>query len=327
MINNFLSYLVFLLLLGSSAGAQGISSIAYRGKVIIPHDDKANGLSIGGLSAITFNVNDSSYYLVADKPPARIFKVNISPKALPEITFERTLKLSPVLLSKAELEGIAYNPETNHFYVADEQKDGTRIIELNSEAKFLRIIEPVNQPFIPLSGHNSGIEGLTITHDLKYLYYSFERPAAECLDESLVKVVKMALTKPGNYQTYFYKLHHVADDQLNTNGISDIIFLSDFKLLVMERAYIYGKGNVVRLYEAYLEGRGNPDREISCTDDSIALIKSRLLFDFADVPEIEIDNAEGMTFNAGKSVLYIITDNNFSKKQETQIIALDVIWK
>ena len=230
------------------------------------------------------------------------------------------------MLSSSELEGIAYNNETDIFYVSDEQKDGTRIIEVDYEAKFIRIVEPTNQPFLNLSGHNSGIEGLTIANNLKYLLYAFERPTDDCLDQALVRITKMSLTRPSHHETYYYKLHPVNSDKINTNGISDILFLNESRLLVMERAYIPGEGNVVRIYEATLNGRGYPDKEANCKDVSIAPLKSTLRFDFADVTDFKVDNAEGMTFNADKSILYIVTDDNFSKKQETQVIALDVIW-
>lgn len=293
---------------------------------VIAHGYEFDGNVVGGISGVTFNTNDSLFYLVADKPPARIFKASINDDVIPAIKFIQSLELSPGLLSESELEGIAYNYQTGNFYVSDEQKKGTRIMELSNTAKFIRIVVPINQSFMSLSGYNSGIEGLTISDDLKYLLYAFERPTDDCLDESLVKITKILLSESSDYKTFFYKLHLVDNDKINTNGISDILFLNDSSLLVMERAYIPGEGNVVRLYEAILAGHDHPNTEFNCNDESITSLKSKLLFDFANVTEFNIDNAEGMTFNADKTMLYIITDDNFSKKQETQVIALDVTW-
>jgi hypothetical protein len=327
MFNKFLYYTISFLLFGLVVQAQEISSLKYSGQVVIPYGYKVNGNTVGGLSGITFNSNNNSYYLVADKPPARIFKVIINNDQIHDLNFVETSLLAPALLSNSELEGIAYNYVTGNYYVSDEQKSGTRILELNNEAKFVRIIEPVNQSFLPLSGHNSGLEGLTISDDLKYLYYAFERPTDECFELSLVKITKKELSVSANYETYYYQLHHVENDKLNTNGLSDILFLNDFRLLILERAFIPGQGNIVRLYVANLEGRGSPDKEVNCNDESIIPLTSKLLFDFNEVSAFKIDNAEGMTFNADKSKLFIVTDNNFSKKQETQIIVLDVTWE
>lgn len=327
MFNKFLHYTISLLLFGLVVQAQEISSLTYHGKAVIPFGHEVDESIVGGLSGIVFNSIDNSYYLAADKPPARIFKVIINNDDISNTKFVETLLLSPALLSKSELEGIAYNHETGNYYVSDEQKSGTRILELNNEAEFIRIIEPVNQSFIPLSAHNSGLEGLTISDDLNYLYYAFERPTNGCFEQSLVRITKKGLIGLAIYQTYYYQLHPVANDKLNTNGLSDILFLSDISLLVMERSFIPGQGNVVRLYVANLEGTGSSDKEINCDDKSIIPLTSKLLFDFDEVSGFKIDNAEGMTFNADKSKLYIVTDNNFSKQQETQIIVLDVTWK
>ena len=327
MFSNFLNYTISFLLYGLVVHAQEISSLSYSDQVVIPFEYEVSGNIVGGLSGIAFNPNDSSFYLAADKPPARLFKVKINNDDIGDIKFIETLLLAPAMLTNSELEGIAYNYESGNFYLSDEQKIGTRILELNNEAKFVRIIEPINHSFLPLSSHNSGIEGMTLSADLRELYYSFEKPTDDCLEKSLVKITKKELADLANYKHYYYQLHTVADDKLNTNGISDILFLNDLSLLVMERAFIPGQGNVVRLYEANLEGRSSADKEIDCDNDSISPMQSRLLFDFEEVSGVNIDNAEGMTFNADKSKLYIVTDNNFSKKQETQLIALDVTWK
>ena len=318
---------IIYLFFGLVVNAQGISSLEFKGNVVVPYNYEVNGSIVGGLSGISYNSSDSTYCFVADKSPARIFKADIKANSKPDVQFIKVLELSPALLGQSELEGIAYNYKSDQFYVSDEQKAGTRIIELNNEAEFLRIIEPINQSFLPLSGHNSGIEGLTISNDLQYLLYSFERPAEDCLDQALVKITKIRTEVSGNNQTFLYRLHHVENDKLNTNGISEVLFISENKILVMERAYIPGKGNVVRLYQALLSSPNEDSEIVNCLDDSITPLQSELLFDFGRVNGFAIDNAEGMTFNADRSILYIVTDNNFSKKQETQVVALDVIWK
>ena len=306
MFNRFLRQTLSFLLFGLVAQGQEISSLKFRGQLVIPYEYNVNGNVVGGLSGIALNTNDNSYYLIVDKPPARIFKVIINNNDLEDIKFVETLVLSPPLLAVSDLEGIAYNSEIDRLYVADEQKNGTRIIELNNEAEFVRIIEPINRPFIPLSGYNSGIEGLTISYNTEDLYYTFERPTDDCLEQSLIPITKKDLTGLSESQTYYYQLHNVANDELNTNGVSDILFLSDLSLLIMERAYIPDQGNVVRLYVANLEDRGSQSKEINCNNNSVGPVKSKLLFDFAEVSGFAIDNAEGMTFSADKSQLYIV---------------------
>jgi uncharacterized protein YjiK len=320
-----LSAITFLLI-SLVTQAQEIVSMAYSGVELIAHDYRVDGSVVGGLSAIAFDGKDSSFYLAADKPPARLYNVSMNLTDSLEVTWGKVLLLTPSLIGQSELEGIAINNKTGSFYVSDEQKGGTRIMELDTTASFIRIIEPVNQAFMPLSSHNSGIEGLTATRDLDYLFYAFERPTEACFEEALVSITRKSLSDPTTKLNFYYQLHPVDNDVINTNGISEILALSDKKLLVMERAYIPNQGNVVRLYEASLPAQGMTGKIPDCGDGDVIPLASKLLFDFATVTQIEIDNAEGMTFNADRSKLYIVTDDNFSRKQRTQIIALDVKW-
>jgi hypothetical protein len=326
MLNKIFPLFISFLLVGINAFAQAIISFEYVAHYVVPYAFKVDGSKVGGLSGVIYNDRDGLFYTVADKPPARIYKANIAYNDSLSVDFDKVLYLRPQLLSQAELEGIVINKKSNNFYVADEQSIGTRLLELDSTAGFVKIIQPVNQPFLPLSGHNSGIEGLALIDDLKYLYYAYERPTAECLNQSLVNITRLDLSSTLAQDTYFYKLHPVAGDEINTNGISDLLLLNDTTLMVLERAYIPGKGNVVRLYQADLSQAANK-KTVNCDDEAAIPLRSTLLFDFAKVDELDIDNAEGMTFNADRSLLILITDNNFSKTQQTQIIILQADWQ
>ncbi len=317
--------IIFILVL-SKLCAQEISSLEFIDHLVIPFGKTIADSNFGGLSGITYNANDSLYYVVADKPPSRIYKLKISTNDILMVKFKEVLYLSPRLQSHSELEGITFNYKTGNFYVTDEQSSGTRILEIDKQADFMRIVKPINEGFLPLSGHNSGIEGLTISSDANNLYYAFERPAEECLEQSHVSIGHINL-HTGKSQNFYYQLHEVVDDKIKTNGISEILYLNDSSLLVMERAYIPNQGNVVRLYQAKLASSAITDKELECNDISLTALESALLFDFTDVNDLKIDNAEGMVFNDDKRLLVIVTDNNFSKRQETQIIVLKVNWR
>ena len=95
----------------------------------------------------------------------------------------------------------------------------------------------------------------------------------------------------------------------------------------MERAYIPGKGNFVRVYETSLENpMADKNEIIDCKQTRLQPLTSKLIFDFINVQEVKIDNAEGMTFNDDRSKLIIVTDDNFNTSQETQLITLGVLW-
>ncbi len=302
--------------------AQEIRSLTFAGATVIAHDTRLEGSVIGGLSGITYHPESDRYYLVADKYPARMFRVRISVQDSLIADFQQVIKLTPALLQQAELEGIAFNPVAGNFIVSDEQGQGTRIFTLTPEGRFMHIIEPVNQGFLPLSNHNSGIEGLTVSHKGNTLYYAFEKPIPACQDNALVQLTRLS-SDNRQRQNFWYPLHAVAHDKIPTNGISEILYLTDSSLLVMERAYIPDEGNVVRIYRVQLP-IVNDARKTSCTDPDVTPLTPELLFDFATVKSFAIDNAEGMAFNADRSLLLLVTDNNFSKKQQTQLVALRV---
>ena len=310
-----------LLWFGYIAKAQEIRSLSFAGATVVPHEADVGGSRIGGLSGITYHPASDRYFMVADKHPARLFQAKITLNDSLVVSFARVIELSPSLLAQSELEGIAFEPQTGSFIVSDEQKDGTRILAIDVEGRFIRIIEPVNQAFLPLSSYNSGIEGLTISHDGQTIFYAFEKSTQVCQAKGLVRITRLPLNHSGQRHHFWYQLHTVANDKAPTNGISEILYLNDSALLVMERAYIPGTGNVVRLYKAKIPP-GPPS--VPCESAAATPLTSELLFDFSTVEGFAIDNAEGMTFNADKSLLLIVTDNNFSRKQQTQLVALRV---
>lgn len=300
-------------------------SLSYKKHVVI--EENIAGLNrVGGLSGITYNHQSNCFLACADKPPSRLLKIKFNDDQL-DISVTEELLLKPNLLSKSELEGIVFDAQRQVYFLSDEQAEGTRIVSINTSGQFKAILLPKNMPFLPLSGYNSGIEGLTLSADGNTLYFAFERPTSSCTKHSLTTIGKINL-QTSELQTFPYPLHEVKDDNLKTNGISEILWLSEDRLLVMERAYLPGTGNVVRLYDTELATPlDNDQNPINCADEDITPALTKPLFDFASVNTFNIDNAEGMTFNEDRSELIIVTDNNFSGKQETQLIVLYANWK
>ena len=214
--------LLLLLLTISSVvhtNAQSLS-LNYISHQIIMRD--ANGLEdIGGLSGITYNPISGHFITCADKPQSRlvIFSYNDDSQYFNPI---RKKLLSPEPLGKSELEGIVFDETIASFIVSDEQANGTRIFNLDSAAKFLSIMLPKNKPYFDLSAHNSGIEGLSISDDKKTLYFAYERPVKTCFEEQITTIGSLNL-KSGEVDLFAYKLHPVANDDLKTNGISEIL--------------------------------------------------------------------------------------------------------
>ena len=114
------------------------------------------------------------------------------------------------------------------------------------------------------------------------------------------------------------------------NGITELVYWKDQKLLVLERAYFPHLGrNSVRIYLVDLASAKNVGQENICKNlDRSWLLEPELLWNADDDIKSgklkRIDNMEGMCWGSSKSELWLVSDNNFNTRQQTQIIRLKV---
>jgi hypothetical protein len=112
------------------------------------------------------------------------------------------------------------------------------------------------------------------------------------------------------------------------NGISAIVAadpVDPTRFLVVERAFVTGAGNKIRIYEASTAGASNVhDKELGRARP----MRKKLVADLADTGLSRIDNIEGITWGPrlprGERTLILVSDDNFSASQVTQIVALAV---
>ncbi|MDT7800209.1 MAG: hypothetical protein QOI78_3642, partial [Actinomycetota bacterium] len=124
----------------------------------------------------------------------------------------------------------------------------------------------------------------------------------------------------------------VPDGAFATTGVSSMLAVDQAdptKFLMMERSFVTGVGNKVRVYEIDTKGATNILNVKSLADaKNVKPVKKRLLFDAADLGLSTVDNLEGMTWGpklpGGERSLVIVSDNNFSATQVTQFAAVAV---
>jgi len=130
-----------------------------------------------------------------------------------------------------------------------------------------------------------------------------------------------------------------------TNGVPDMLALSDHEFIVIERAYavdaatpgrspVTGQptGNSVRLYLVDTRGATNVAGWSSIKGRELTPVRRRLLLDLAtlkndDGSPLALDNLEGICFGPewqGRRTLLLVSDNNFNPTQFTQFLALTV---
>ncbi|WP_337823540.1 esterase-like activity of phytase family protein [Amycolatopsis sp. A1MSW2902] len=115
-------------------------------------------------------------------------------------------------------------------------------------------------------------------------------------------------------------------------GVSSMLAVNQAdptKFLMMERSFVTGVGNKVRIFEIDTTGATNVLHTPSLTAAKhVKPVKKKLLADLSDLPLSTVDNIEGMTWGpalpSGERTLVLVSDNNFSASQVTQVVALAV---
>lgn len=117
----------------------------------------------------------------------------------------------------------------------------------------------------------------------------------------------------------------------STTGVPEILAMNPAdptRFLVMERAFVTGVGNKIRIFEVDLHGATNIARYDSIAGAHIKPVHKKLVADLADFPLSTVDNVEGMTWGprlrSGERTLVLVSDDNFAASQVTQVIALAV---
>lgn len=122
-----------------------------------------------------------------------------------------------------------------------------------------------------------------------------------------------------------------------TNGLVDLLALSDTKFLAIERSFSTGApgtggtGNIIRIFEIDTTGATN----VSGFDDldfagAFVPVQKTLVFELDDItaPGFATDNIEGITFGQdftdGSKSLILVSDDNFADTQFTQFVAFKV---
>ena len=193
-------------------------------------------------------------------------------------------------------------------------------------------------------GHT--IESLTVSQNGKYLYAGMEGPLARDGDtrgRNLLRIQRYRGTPGGEYKPdgqYAYR---------SSTGmyLAELTAVGNDRLLALERQFVEGLGNAIRVYSVPLAGARQVDDKKSLYDEPAdTFLRASLLFDLAECPAGDPgvvpdsppqrnplhQNVEGMALGApwpngehkGKRPLYLLADDNNSAKQITRVYALSV---
>jgi len=225
--------------------------------------------------------------------------------------------------------------------VLDVKKDGTIFRSFDVPADFLP--EPSGRQ-TKGAQNNMAFEGLAASLDGKHWVVATEAPLVQDGGKGIsgvrFLVYEMSeawMIKP--VQQWLYPLDNQGSEKKSLmdfqRGISEVHFLDEKRLLVMERAVVVNSGGIqfeVNIYEVDLGDLLTKKKTTSEGLDSEPLEKlsKKLVLSLSSLEKKlgHIENFEGMTLGPplsdGRKTLILVSDNNFMRNLRTQFLLFEV---
>ncbi|MCC5641831.1 phytase [Nostoc sp. CHAB 5824] len=246
--------------------------------------------------------------------------------------------------------GRVTNPFIKEFSLTTGQEIGSLLVP----NKFLPVVNDTNGDGIVNAGdtqtsgvyNNLAFESLTITPDQKTLFTATENALsqdglkASLTSGSRSRILQYNLVSGQPEKEYLYITDAIAQAPnpstgSSDNGLVDLLAIDNRgTLLGLERSFSAGVGNTIKIYEVSLQGSTDIsfyDSLNNLSTEQLAAIQpaqKRLLLNLNDLNLPNgTDNIEGITFGPkladGRQSIVLVSDNNFSQSQFTQILTLD----
>jgi len=304
----------------------------------------------------------------SEEAPARLYTIDmtVGPRGLSEPRFVAVTPILrtdgttfPPLATQdpevADPEAVRFDRKSRTFYWSSEGKreisdDGSRPALVDPWVRQMTVggrhLRQLRQPaMFSMSADEQGprrnavFEGLTLSADGREVVTSLEGPLYQ--DGLLPTPASGGISR----FTWYDKRRGVPVRQLAyeidpipatpippgsgaDNGVVEILAVDRHRLLVLERSFVTGVGNSIRLYQVDVRGATDVLGRESLADGGFHPVRKRLLVDLATLGLGHIDNVEGMTWGprlpGGGRTLVLLSDDNFNPLQVTQLIALAI---
>lgn len=348
-----------------------VSSMRLIGEQRLPWRVQFQGTMVGGLSGIDYDAARGDWVMISDDRsehnPARYYRARL---AYDDKSFKSVELTSVVTLLQPD--GKAY-PSRENFkrhggvvpdfesarvdprdgtiwytsegdvaaglppFVRHAKADGTFVSELPLPAMF-------NVPADGKAGprNNQSFEGLSFAPDGNSLWVSMEGPMIQ--DGALPDPRTGAVNRITHFDRdgkvlgqFAYPLDAIpaspGKGKFADNGISEILALSDNRVLVMERSGVQADDgsfqDFVRIYEITTDGASDIQTLATLSGATYTPLKKRLVLDVNELGLPRVDNLEGISLGPvlpnGHASLVLISDDNFGKDQVTQLLLFELI--
>ncbi|MGZ8544370.1 MAG: esterase-like activity of phytase family protein [Flavisolibacter sp.] len=186
---------------------------------------------------------------------------------------------------------------------------------------------------------NGVLESICFDDRYKTLYAGMEEPlfedgpgAATGDTSAWIRMIVFNVKSKKPLAQYGYRIDPVKWPPVpagayKVNGVSEMLYIKNKRLIVMERSFSVGIAKSgIRLYLADLSNADDVSLVEGLHQRSFLPVTKSLLYDL-DTLGIYVDNMEGMCWGPvlanGKKSLILVSDNNFSKNQKTQFFLFE----
>lgn len=354
----------------TKAPPESVASLRFIGEQRLPWRQQFQDTMVGGLSGIDYDAASGEWLLISDdrsaNNPARYYRARLAYDLKAFNSVELTgvsLLLQPdgtTYPSKEEyktrggvvpdLETIRVDPQDGSIWYASEGDAGMGldpfVRHATRDGRFLSTL-PLPAMFSVSANQKTGprnnlsFEGMSFAPDGRSLWVSMEGPMYQDSEAptpeqgSVNRITHFA--RDGKVLGQFaYPLDAIpaapGKGKFADNGISEIVALSDTKLLVMERSGVQSADgkykDYVRLFEIDADGATDIQQLPALQGASYRPVKKRLVLDLNQLNLPTVDNLEGMSFGPmlanGHASLVLISDDNFGKNQVIQLLLFEV---
>ena len=356
-------------------GAVGLAAeFRFLGDLTIPTGLWAfSGMPVGEISGLAYDSDTGIYYGICDnrgRDPeegvaGRLYALSIGVnedgisgvRVLDMILLDSdpgTPGIQPSGPGEVDAEEVVLTPDGRLIISSErdlENRPWIRIFSLSGE--MLGEI-PVPEKFMPGDGvgvrRNLAFEAMTITPDGKTLFVATEQALAQdgptsTVDHgTTVRIIQYDLSgdTPVEVAEYAYVTEPIFASPLDTyadNGVPAMVYikhiLPEYDLLVVERAYVSGVGNDIKVFGVKIAGADDvkdlealPFPFTGRAVEKTLLLRISAIPEYSDIP-VAPDNIEaiclGPTLPSGNPSLILASDNNFNPHQRNLFLAFEIV--
>ncbi len=333
------------------------------GEATLPHRMAFKGTTVGGLSGLDFDPATGLWYALSDDrsdmAPARFYTLRLPLDAqrmgAPELVDAVTLRQESGLPYPSRRQGgdvvdpeaLRLLPRTGTLLWTSEgdAKLGLDpfVHEVTLDGRHLRELSLPDHLHMRAAStgprDNLALEGLAVTPDGATAWAAMEaalqqdgpvpgvgQPGGPCRFTQLDVASGRALQQRA-YLPDAIPRAPLVPGTFADNGVSEVLMIDAHRMLVMERAYMAGVGNSLRLYEVDTRGGSDTMDMAQLVSGQFRPMTKRLVADFAQLGLARLDNTEAMAWGPalpnGSRTLVCLSDDNFNPTQVTQFVAFE----